>query len=204
MKLLPREEKFYVLFHQHLDLIVKAAKLLEDGAAAGNAHLAACSEQIKILEDEADKITHDTFVRLNRTFITPLDPEDIQSLSANLDDVVDGIEDAAYRMVAYRVEPIPKMVKELCRIIHEGARALQKAFMALEKGQPLLDYCLEVHRLEDAGEQMVRLEMSRLYENESNPVQIMKLKEIYEYLSGATAACENVSDVLQMVVVKNS
>lgn len=204
MKLLPREEKFYVLFHQHLELIEKAAKLLVDGVNTGNAHLANNTAQMKLLEEEADKITHETFTRLNRTFITPLDPEDIQSLSANLDDVIDGIEDAAHRMVSYRVEPIPSVVREVCGAILNCVKELQKAFQALEHGGPLVEPCLEVHRLEDAAEQLIRDAMAKLFETEKDPLTVMKLKEIYDHLSYATGACENVSDILQMVAVKNS
>src|SRR5260370_29789413 len=90
--------------------------------------------------------------RLNQTFITPLYPEDIHSLSSHLDDVMDGIEDAAYRMVAYRVEPIPHMVVELCKIVYSCAQTLEQAFEALGTNKPILTHCIEVNRLEEGDD----------------------------------------------------
>jgi len=103
MKLLPREEKFFALFLKQVENISEASRLMLEGATAGNSQLAKASEQIKALESKGDEITHDIFTRLNQTFITPLDPEDIQALSVSLDNVLDGIEDAAHRMVAYQL-----------------------------------------------------------------------------------------------------
>jgi predicted phosphate transport protein (TIGR00153 family) len=107
MRLLPREEKFYELFVNQVDLISEASRLLLQGVKAGNTRLAEVAKDIKRLEHQGDDIIHEIFTRLNSTFITPIDPEDIHSLSSRLDDVLDGIEDAAHRMMAYRVSPIP-------------------------------------------------------------------------------------------------
>src|SRR5438105_14009288 len=101
MKLLPREEKFFGYFHQQVKLIRQAADLLVEGASAGNSHLAHAAHQIKAAEEQADTVIHEIYHRLNSTFITPLDPEDIHSLASHLDDIIDGIEDCAYRMVDY-------------------------------------------------------------------------------------------------------
>src|SRR6476619_8627047 len=106
MNLLPREEKFFALFLKQVENIAEASRLLLEGARAGNSQLAQASVQIKALETNGDEITHDIFTRLNQTFITPLDPEDIQALSVSLDNVLDGIEDAVHRMVAYQLNPI--------------------------------------------------------------------------------------------------
>src|SRR6476620_1109881 len=106
MKFLPREEKFFELFLDQVRYICEAANLLLAGAEAGNEHLAKAAEQIAILERKADDVIHDVFRRLNQTFITPLDPEDIHSLSSHLDDVIDAIEEAAHRMVIYVIERI--------------------------------------------------------------------------------------------------
>jgi uncharacterized protein Yka (UPF0111/DUF47 family) len=118
--------------------------------------------------------------------------------------VIDGIEDAAHRMVSYKVEPIPGVVRELCATLLACVKELQNAFRALEKGEPVLEPCREVHRLEDAAEQMIRDAMAKLFEAEKDALTVMKLKEIYDHLGYAAGACENVSDILQMVAVKNS
>src|SRR5258706_5378291 len=148
MNLLPREEKFSAYFQQQVKYICQAADLLVQGAQAGNAHLASAAHQIQALEQQADNVIHEIYTRLNSTFITPLDPEDIHSLSSHLDDVIDGIEDCAYRMLEYKVEPFPKKMLELCRIIQSCGKTLEPAFVALSTNQPLLDYCVEINRLE--------------------------------------------------------
>src|SRR6267378_7303389 len=117
MRLLPREEKFYALFLSQVDIICEAARLLLQGVKAGNTRLAEVAKGIKMLEHQGDEVIHEIFTRLNSTFITPLDPEDIHSLSTRLDDVLDGIEDAAHRLMAYRIDPLPGTVLELCRLV---------------------------------------------------------------------------------------
>ncbi|MGB9604281.1 MAG: DUF47 domain-containing protein, partial [Bryobacteraceae bacterium] len=126
MRLLPRHEKFFELFLSQVRVIEEAAQLLLEGARSGNSQLARNAVRIKQLEREGDELAHDIFTKLNQTFITPLDPEDIHGLSSRLDDVLDDIEDSAYRMSAYRLEPIPPTVVELCEIVHQCAQALVK------------------------------------------------------------------------------
>src|SRR5260370_13452192 len=138
MRLFPRQEKFYEFFLTQAKIILDASRLLLEGAQAGNSALASAAAKIKTLEQRGDEVIHEIYTRLNQTFITPLDPEDIHSLSSHLDDVLDGIEDAAYRMVAYRVEPIPPMVVEVCKIVYSCAQTLEQAFVALEPKKPLL------------------------------------------------------------------
>ncbi len=204
MKLFPREEKFFEYFQQQVDFICQAANLLVEGAATGNAHLASAAHQIRAIEEQADTVIHEIFTRLNSSFITPLDPEDIHSLAAHLDDVIDGMEDSVHRMLAYRIDPLPSTVVELCRIIQSCANTLQQAFGALAKGLPLLSHCIEINRLEEAADQLGRNAVSDLFQSETDPIRIMKLKEIYEFLEQTTDYCEDVADALQNVQVKNS
>jgi predicted phosphate transport protein (TIGR00153 family) len=204
MKLLPRQEKFFASFSNQARIIADAARLLAEAAKEGNSHLNRAAVRIQQLEHEGDEIIHDTFTRLNQTFITPLDPEDIHSLSSRLDDVLDGIEDTAYRMVAYRLEPIPPTVVELCEVVHDCAKSIQKAFEALNKDQRLMEHCIEVNRLEDYADQLVRRAVSDLFQSEKDPIALIKQKEILESLEDTTDRCEDVADVLQSVVVKNS
>src|SRR2546423_5889155 len=147
MKLFPRQEKFFEYFIQQAQFICRAADLLVEGAQAGNAHLASAAHQIKAVEEQADTLIHEIYKRLNSTFITPLDPEDIHSLSSHLDDVVDGIEDAVHRMLAYRIDRIPTTVIELCRLVQSSCAALGLAFEALAKGKAFMSHCIEVNRL---------------------------------------------------------
>jgi hypothetical protein len=170
----------------------------------GNSHLGRAALRIQQLEQEGDEIIHDIFTRLNQTFITPLDPEDIHSISSRLDDVLDGIEDAAYRMVAYRLEPIPPTVIELCEVVHQSALVLEKAFEKLNKDEKLLEDCIEVNRLEDYADMLGRRAVAELFQQEKDPIALIKQKEIYEFLEETTDRCEDVADILQNVVVKNS
>jgi len=204
MNLLPRDEKFFQYFQQQVRLISQAADLLVEGATAGNAHLASAAHQIHVLEEQADGVLHDIYTRLNSTFITPLDPEDIQSLSSHLDDVMDGIEDAVHRMLDYHIDPLPGSAIELCKIVQACSRILQKAFDALSKGATLIDHSIEINRLEEAADQLGRAAVRQLFEEEKDPIRIIKLKEIYEFLEQTTDYCEDVADALQNVQVKNT
>ena len=204
MNLLPREEKFFEYFHQQVKFICQAADLLVEGAAAGNAHLASAAHQIKAIEEQADTVIHEIYTRLNSTFITPLDPEDIHSLSSHLDDVIDGIEDSVHRMLAYRIDPLPGTVLELCRLVQSCGLSLLQAFESLAKNQPFMDHCIEINRLEEAADQLVRAAVAALFQDEKDPIRVIKRKEIYEFLEQTTDYCEDVADALQNVQVKNS
>ncbi|HWQ54160.1 MAG TPA: DUF47 family protein [Bryobacteraceae bacterium] len=204
MRLLPREEKFYCLFLRQAELISEASQLLLEGARTGNSRLAIVATEISNLEHKADEVIHEIFTRLNQTFITPLDPEDIHALSSKLDDVMDGIEDAVHRMVAYKVNPIPPTMILLAEIISSCGSVLEKAFHALEKNEKLMVHCIEINRLENEADRLVRSAVADLFDKEKDPVQLIKLKEVYEFLEATTDRCEDVADVLQNVVVKNS
>ena len=124
MRLLPREEKFYHLFLKQVEIISEASRLLLEGVRSGNARLAGAATEINVLEHQGDEVIHEIFTRLNQTFITPLDPEDIHTLSSALDNVLDGIEDTAHRLVSYRIDPIPPAMVKLCgdrRQLRQGA-----------------------------------------------------------------------------------
>jgi predicted phosphate transport protein (TIGR00153 family) len=204
MRFLPREEKFFAFFLGQVKIISEAAHLLLEGVRGGSGVLVANTNKITDLEHKGDEIIHEIFTRLNQTFITPLDPEDIHSLSSHLDDVLDWIEEVAHRLVAYRLDPVPPAVIELCEIVHACSKVLEKAFEALHRDQHLLDHCIEINRLEEEADKLLRREISLLFQNERDPIMIMKLKETYEFLEETTDRCEDVADVLQSVVVKNS
>src|SRR5260221_7641491 len=117
MRLLPREEKFYHLFLRQVDIIAQAAQMLLDGVRAGDVRMGTSAAEIGILEHKGDEVIHEVFLRLNQTFITPIDPEDIHSISAALDDVVDGIEDTSHRLISYRIVQIPAVMVTLAEIV---------------------------------------------------------------------------------------
>ncbi len=203
MRFLPREEKFFQYFLSQAKVIVEASELLVEGVSGGPTALASAAARIKTLEQKGDELIHETYTSLNKTFITPLDPEDIHSLASHLDDVLDGIEDSAHRLVAYRLPEIPPMVVELCKIVHSCAQSLEKAFIALSGDHEVLEQCIEINRLEEVADQLVRDAVSDLFQNEKNPITLLKLKEVYEFLEQTTDSCEDVADALQNVAVKH-
>ena len=204
MRLFPREEKFFDLLEEQASHIVEASRLLNEGVRSDAATMATAAGEIKRIEHAADRITHQLFTRLNQTFVTPLDPEDLHSLASAMDDVLDYIEDAAFRLAAYRVNPVPTGVADLTEIIHNCCLKLQNAVSKLKDDGNMLEDCIEINRLENAADELVRRLVTRLFNEETDAVVLLKHKEIYEVLELATDLCEDVADVLQTVVVKNS
>lgn len=204
MKLLPRDEKFYTYFKNQTRLITEASHQLATTVGKGQTPAADCVQMIQDLEHEGDKTIHEIFHRLNETFITPIDPEDIHSLASSLDDVLDTIEDASFRIHSYEIDPIPPKMAELARMIDVCAIALRKAFDAFETGGKVLEDCIEVNRIEEQADGVVRQVVAELFRNEKDPISLIKLKEVYELLEEVTDRCEDVADVLQNIIVKNS
>jgi len=204
MRLLPQDEHFYQLFLNHIDKTVQAANLLAEASDAEPAHRESFASRIQILEQQGDDIIHDIYVRLNSTFITPIDPEDIHSLSSSLDDILDGIEECVYRLVAYQVGAVPPPMLELSRIILRSVRTLERAFTALSRNAPLTEAVIEVNRLEQIADDLGREAVTQLFSWEKDCIRLMKLKEIYDLLEATVDHCEDVADALQNVMVKNS
>ena len=204
MRLLPREEKFYRLFLKQVEIISEASRLLLDGVRAGNARLGAAAGEINALEHRGDELIHEIFTRLNQTFITPIDPEDIHNISSALDDVLDGIEDTAHRLVSYKIDPVPADMATLAEIVDSCSKSLQAALEALERNGPIMEHCIEINRLENEADRIGRNAVVELFAMETNPITLIKLKEVYEFFENTIDSCEDVADVLQNVVVKNS
>jgi len=204
MKLLPRDEKFYGLFRKQAEITVEASRLLLDGVRLGNSRMSAVATEIAVLEHRGDEVIHEIFKRLNQTFITPIDPEDIHNLSSAMDDVTDGIEDTAHRIVAYHLDPIPPNMVALAEIVSKCAQTLKTAFEALEKEAPLVAHSIEINRLENEADLIGRGAVADLFNKEKDPIRLIKLKEVYDFFEETIDSCEDVADVLQNVVIKNS
>ena len=204
MRFLPREEKFYVLFSKQAELLSEAARILLEGMRKGNAHMAGAATELAVLENRGDEVIHEIFTRLNQTFITPMDPEDVHSVSSALDDVLDGLEDTAHRLVSYAIDQIPEDMVELAQIAASCCRELRGAVAALAVDGPILPHCIEINRLENEGDRIGRGAVAGLFMTERDPIAIIKLKEVYDFLEASIDSCEDVADVLQNVAVKNS
>ncbi|HKD05095.1 MAG TPA: DUF47 family protein [Bryobacteraceae bacterium] len=204
MNLLPKDEKFFELFENHSTMLCKAAGLLLSGLAGGYEGVCRIQNDMTKVEDEGDHVIHDIFARLRSTFITPFDPEDIQALATALDDVLDGIEDVTFRIVAYRLNPIPLAVNQLADRVHASCSLLRQALNALHRRKSVIEFCIEVNRLEDEADKIERNQLADLFQREADPIALIRQKEIYELLEATTDRCEDVADVIQNVAVKNS
>ena len=203
MRFLPREEKFFQYFIDQANLIDEAAKLLLEGVRAGGAQLASTAERVAAIEEKGDSVIHRVLDKLNDTFITPIDPEDIHSIASHLDDVLDYLEDVTHVLVAYEINPVPSEVVEICSRILGCADQLKAAFHALNTDQPVTRHTIEINRLEGEVDKIERRAVADLFRNETDPIRVMKLREVYDLLERTTDACEDVADLLQNVVVKN-
>jgi predicted phosphate transport protein (TIGR00153 family) len=203
MRLLPREEKFYHLFQKQVEIISEAARLLLEGVRTSNSRLSIAATEITVLEHKGDEVIHEVFQRLNQTFITPIDPEDIHSIASALDNVLDGIEDTSHRLISYRIEPIPPPMVKLSEIVAKCATAMSSALSALEKNGGTMEHCIEINRLENEADRIHQQAVTKLFDDERDPIVIMKWKEALDFLEDATDRCEDVANVLEGVMVKH-
>ncbi len=204
MRLLPRDDRFFELFNQQADILCKASALLVKGLRGGYDYTRSIADEMKALEREGDEVMHDISRKLQTTFLTPFDPEDVQALATALDDVLDYIDNATFRIVAYRLEPIQSEVVQLAVMVDGCCRSLAKALNGFKDKKPILEDCIEVHRLENEADTLERTLLQDLFRNETNPIELLKKKEVYELLEATTDRCEDVADVIQNVTVKNS
>jgi predicted phosphate transport protein (TIGR00153 family) len=204
MNLLPRDEKFFDLFHGHVRILCQSSQLLMTGLNSGYAGMCQISRQMEALEQNGDEVIHEIFNKLQSTFITPFDPEDIQTLATTLDNVLDSIEDATFRIVAYRLDPIPDAAVHLGKMIDDCCRALARAMTSLRDRKSVMEDCIEVNRLENEADAVERTQVGNLFASNMDPLTLMKQKEVFEVLEQTTDLCEDVADVLQNVAVKNS
>ncbi|MBI3998842.1 MAG: DUF47 domain-containing protein [Armatimonadetes bacterium] len=202
LRLLPREEIFFDLFNQAADNILAAARLLRD-LMDDYRDVERRAGAIKALEDRGDEITHEIIDRLNRTFVVPLDREDIFALAKQLDDVVDWIEASSARMAVYRIPHSTPEARELAHIIVSECEAIVEAVRNLRRLDRIDAAVHEINRLENLADHVQRDAIAGLFADEGNPIEVIKWKEVYETLEEATDQGEHVAHVLQGIHAKN-
>jgi uncharacterized protein len=200
-RLIPREEKFYDDFISLADQVKVGALLLAE-MFAGEKPIAAKSLEIKEVEHKCDFMTHEIIQRLNKTFVTPIDREDIHSLATRIDDVMDAIDMAAGLVPLYRIDRTRFGALELTKLIIEQVGVLRLALVALEKRTGVLDRSVEIKRLENEADKIYKDALGRLFDEERDPIMIIKWKEILSLLEQATDRCEDVGNLLENVIVK--
>src|ERR1700759_117612 len=204
VRLLPRDTKFFEMFAELAENLVAGAKVLSDCLHHYNYdNLPAVVEKIKEIERHGDDMTHRILIKLNQTFITPFDREDIHLLTSSLDDVLDFINGASDRLLTYKITQPSPSAKILAAIVLKQTQELGKAVAMLNKNGKLLDHCVEVNRLENEADQVSREAIGRLFEGDYDPITLIKLKELLEILETATDKAEDVANVLETVVLKN-
>ena len=201
-RLIPREEKFYADFIALADQLVTGAGLLERMLASDPPDWS-LAHQIQDVEHDCDTITHEIIQRLNRTFVTPIDREDIHSLAKSLDDVMDAIDAASSVIRRYRVAPVRYGARELASVIVRSSDQVRMAVAALERKTGVHGLAVEVNRLENEADRLHDEALSRLFEEEKDPIAVIKWKEVLDFLEEATDRCEDVANVLEGVVVKH-
>jgi len=202
-RLIPREERFYDDFVAMARQIRRGAGLLEE-MLAPDRPVWDKAEEIKEVEHECDTLTHQIIQRLHRTFVTPLDREDIFGLARSLDDVMDAIDATAALVRLYQLEQVRPDARILSRIIKDSVDQLVTALQALEKKVGVKEPAVEINRLENEADRAHQAAVRRLFEEERDPIAIIKWKEILDFLEDATDRCEDVANVLEGVVVKHA
>jgi predicted phosphate transport protein (TIGR00153 family) len=201
-RLIPREEKFYSDFLAMADELMRGSKLLEEMLAVERP-IWDKADEIKEVEHKCDFLTHEIIQRLNRTFVTPIDREDIHALARSLDDVMDAIDASASLVRLYRLDTVRFGANELARIISACAREVRLALAALENNKGVGGHAVEINRLENEADRIHQQAVSRLFDEETNPIAVMKWKETLDFLEDATDRCEDVANVIEGVMVKH-
>jgi uncharacterized protein len=201
-RLIPREEKFYGDFLALADELKRGAHLLED-MVKPERPVWDKADEIKEVEHKCDNLTHEIIQRLNRTFVTPIDREDIFALARSLDDVMDAIDASASLVRLYRLDTVRFGARELARIISACTYEVHLALGALEQNKGVAAHSIEINRLENEADRQHALAVSRLFDDEHDPILVMKWKEALDFLEDATDRCEDVANVLEGVMVKN-
>jgi hypothetical protein len=205
-RLIPREESFFDLFEQGAHNAHAGALALQD-LLADYRDIEAKAAKIKEIEHNGDRITHETMTRLNKTFITPFDREDIHELITRLDDVMDLIDASVTRMILYKITEPTEDAREMARVLVEATAILVNLLTRLRtdmKTEAVLQMCIEINTKENDGDRILQHALGSLFENHLDPATIIKWKDIYEGLEAATDRCEDVANIVEGIAVKNA
>jgi predicted phosphate transport protein (TIGR00153 family) len=198
----PKDEQFFDLFGQMADEIRKAGVLLEQLLAKEPPDTTVV-DAIKDAEHRCDALTHDTIQRLHRTFVTPFDREDLYALATSLDNVMDAIDHAASLMRMYNIQRIRPGARELAHTVTGAADRLHAALEALAQKKPVHPHAVEINRLENEADRVYQESVRTLFDTETDPITIIKWKEMYDVLEVITDRCEDAANVIEGVVVKH-
>lgn len=203
VRLLPRDNKFFQIFADMASNLGDGARLLKS-MLGDFKDIEQRVQKLKDIEHRGDEMTHNILTKLNQTFITPLDREDIYRLASSLDDVLDYVYAAGVRLTMYKITSAPPAAEKLADIIVRQSEQLLHAVVGLEKQNKVLEYCVEINRLENEADTVARGAIATLFDKETDPISLIKLKELYEVLETATDKAEDAANVLEGVVLKSA
>ena len=206
MRLLPRETSFFDRFEQQGAKTVEGCRAFLD-LVQDPSNVVARAQQIKAIEEACDSITHQVVESLHKTFITPLDRNDIYRLITKMDDVMDYVEAASERMALYEIRTTTKELGDLARVLLASTEQMLEAIAGLrnlKNAKVILEKCVEINRLENEADALLRGTIAKLFREEKDAVTIIKWKEIYELVEIATDRCEDVANIIEGVVLEHS
>lgn len=203
--IIPQEKHFFDMLEQQADVVVEGAEALLDMTKNFN-QVDKKRDNIKDIEHKGDDLVHKIAEALNKTFVTPIDHDDMSKLTSRLDDILDFIEAASHRMWAYEIKTVPPDMVQLAEVILAGSKEVNHAIKDLRnisRRNEILKHCIEINRLENVGDDITHVAVAGLFKK-YEAIEIIKLKEIYEHLEMATDKCEDAADVIKDVFIKNS
>jgi predicted phosphate transport protein (TIGR00153 family) len=199
----PKDREFFDLFEEAGGNIARATSLLEE-MLREYPERSELAREILICEQEGDRITHDIIRRLNQSFVTPIDREDVYALASALDDVVDFTEEVADYLGLYKIEAPMAQAQDLARVLNQCGRQIAEAMPRLRGFKDISHYTVELNRLENDGDRIVREAIASLFDNGIDPMVVIRRKDIFERLEDSIDAAERVANILEGVVIKNS
>jgi hypothetical protein len=203
VRLIPRETKFFEMFSQMAQNLIEGARLMK-GLLENFQNVQPQISKLKDIEHRGDDMMHALMTKLNSTFITPFDREDIHRLASAIDDVLDLLNAAGDRISVYKIGAVPPEAAKLAYVILQQSEELEKAVAGLEKQQHVLEHCVEINRLENEADRITRQAVGHLFDKERDPIQLIKIKELFEVLELATDKAEDAANVLEAVILKSA
>ena len=203
---MPREGKFFDLFNEHAEQVAQGSRELATLMATGD-DLERRAHNIESIEKRADKITRNTIELLHKTFITPIDRDDIHQLISKMDDILDLIEDSAQLMFLYDVKvptPEAKKLADICVACCDKVKTAVAMLASMDNAAAILAICVDIDRLESEADHVMRSAIARLFRDEPDVRELIKLRSVYEHLETVTDRCEDVANIIQGIVLENS
>ena len=204
-RFLPRETSFFDFFEQHASLTIEGTKEFLSLVTTG-ANISAKCRRISDIEHETDTITHRCVEALHKTFITPIDRDSIHRLITKMDDVMDYVEAAAERIELYELTTMTSDVRDLSDVLHRSAMQVEqcvRGLRTLKDSQATLKLCIDINRLENEADAILRRSVARLFKEEKDPIMVIKWKEVYENLENASDRCEDVANIIEGVILEH-